>query len=67
MEYSLTITNLTCGACIKVCTMILKKMDGVQSVEIQENGATKIVSNKPLDMERVLGDLKGKGYAAVTA
>lgn len=65
MEYTLNITNLTCGACIKVCTMILKKIDGVESVEIGEDGLTKINSTKPLDMNRARNALKEKGYETV--
>lgn len=65
MEYTLSITNLTCGACIKVCTMILKKIDSVETVNIGEDGATRITSTKPLDMDQVRKALKEKGYETV--
>ncbi len=65
MEYTLNITNLTCGACIKVCTLILKKIDGVETVEIGEDGLTKITSAKPLDMDHARNALKEKGYETV--
>lgn len=45
--------------------MILKKIDGVATVHIGEDGATKITSTKPLDMDQVRKALKEKGYETV--
>lgn len=62
MEYTLNITNLTCEACRKVSTMVLKKIDGVVSVEVGTDGLTKIVSTKPVDLTIARNLLKEKGY-----
>ena len=67
MEYTLTITNLTCEACSKVSTMVLKKIDGVVSVEIGTDGLTKIVSTKPVDIAIARNLLKEKGYETIIA
>ena len=67
MEYTLNITNLTCEACRKVSTMVLKKIDGVVSVEIGADGLTKIVSTKPVDLDIACTLLKEKGYEALIA
>lgn len=45
--------------------MVLKKIDGVESVEIKADGATTIAANKPLDMESVIKTLAEKGFNAV--
>lgn len=62
MEYTFTVTGFNCGACVKVSQMVLKKIEGIESVEIQESGLTKIVSTKALDMDQVRSVLKEKGY-----
>lgn len=67
MEYTLKITNLTCEACSKVSAMVLKKINGVVTVDIAADGKTKIVSTKPLDVDSAIRALKEKGYEAVTA
>lgn len=63
-EYTFTITNLNCAACGKVSAMILKKIDGVESVAIRDSGAAKVVSSKPLDFGLMQAALKEKGYEA---
>ena len=65
MEYTLRITNLTCSACRKVTAMVLSKIDGVTSVDVGEDGLTKIVSTKPLDANAAIHVLKEKGYESV--
>jgi len=67
MEYTLRITNLTCEACSKVSMMVLKKIDGVVTVDIAVDGMTTIVSTKPFDVDGAIRALKEKGYEAVTA
>lgn len=62
MENTFTITGFNCEACVKVSTIVLKKIEGVESVDVQKNGLTKIVSVKPLDMDHVRSILKEKGY-----
>lgn len=62
MEYTLHLKNLTCDACYKVCSLILKKIDGVIAVDIEKDGSTKITSTKPLDLETARVALKEKGY-----
>lgn len=64
MEYTLHLKNLTCEACYKVCTMILKKIDGVTAVDIEKDGTAKIVTTKPIDIEAARTSLKEKGYEA---
>jgi len=47
--------------------MILKKIEGVVTVDIAADGKTKIVSTKPLDIDSAIRALKEKGYEAINA
>lgn len=62
-ELTFTITNLTCGACIKVSTMILRKLPGVTDISIDlSTGTGHIISSEPITKSDVATALKAKGY-----
>lgn len=52
------ITNLDCEACIKLSTMALKKMSGVQTVSIDlKTGLTEVESNQELNWAEIKNSL----------
>lgn len=52
------ITNLTCGACIKLSTMALKKIPGVHDVAINlATGATEITSDQEIAWPEIVAAL----------
>ena len=52
------ITNLDCEACIKLSTMALKKIPGVQTVNINlKTGMTKVDSDQELSWEDMKNSL----------
>jgi copper chaperone CopZ len=53
-----TITNITCDACIKISSMVLKKIPGVTSVEIDKDGKASIESEKEITEEEITNALK---------
>lgn len=57
------ITNLTCDACVKVCTMLLKKLPGVTDVSIDvRSGLTNVASSELLDIDVVQHCLGRQNY-----
>lgn len=64
-ELTFKITNLTCDACIKVSTMMLRKLPGVTDATIDlSTGTGRIISDEPLTQNDVTTALKNKGYDA---
>ena len=62
-ELLFDITNLTCDACVKLSTMALRKLRGVTDVSIDlSTGATRLLSEEPLNKKDVEDILKTKGY-----
>jgi len=62
-EQHLTITNITCEACVKVCTMLLSRVSGVASVKIdQATGETILQVQHPLNLDLLKASLAEKGY-----
>ncbi len=52
------ITNLDCEACIKLSTVALKKISGVQTVGIDlKTGATEVDSDQELNWEDIKNSL----------
>lgn len=62
-ELTFKITNLTCDACTKVSTMMLRKLPGITDATVDlSTGAGRIVSNEPITQSDVVAALKTKGY-----
>lgn len=57
------ITNLTCDACIKVCTMLLKQLPGVSKVFIDQATGTAVVeASAPVEYDQIRERLESKKY-----
>ncbi len=63
-ELNFRITNLTCGACIKMTTMIMRRLSaGVTEATVDlETGDAHLVSEEKISPEQVVAALGAKGY-----
>ncbi len=57
MKMNFKITDITCGACIKLSELSLKKIPGVKKVEIESNGAAMIEADREITKEEISGAL----------
>ncbi|GEM_PF-888083 len=58
-----TITNLTCDACVKLSTVVLRKLPKVTDVSIDlSTKIARILSEEPINPSDVTEALKAKGY-----
>ncbi|OGL71981.1 hypothetical protein A3C17_01080 [Candidatus Uhrbacteria bacterium RIFCSPHIGHO2_02_FULL_53_13] len=63
MELHFTITNLTCGACVKLSTMALRELTEVTDASVDlATGAARVLSKEPISQSDVTEALKAKGY-----
>lgn len=61
------ITNLTCDACIKVCTMLISRIHGVRSVSIDlATGKASVVSDEPVEIDEIQHRLERNNYQLTT-
>ena len=62
-ELTFKITNLNCGACIKLSTMALHGLPGVTDVSIELlTGEARVISTELISQNDVIEVLKAKGY-----
>lgn len=62
----LQLSGLTCGACEKVISKRLQKIDGVQEVNVSsENGATSITASRSISKQEVITALEGTHYKVI--
>lgn len=56
--------GLTCGACVKLATKRLQKVEGVENVKIDlESGDTEITSSSVIKPEQLAQSLKDTHYS----
>ena len=61
---SFTVTGLTCGACVKLCTMKFQKIPGGTSVRIDlASGRGSVTSEKPVNLALLQAALAGTHYS----
>jgi len=58
------ITNITCNSCIKLSTMVLKKIPGVSEVKIESTGEVEIEYENEIDWKTIEEELKSVGKIA---
>lgn len=62
----LQLSGLTCGACEKVISKRLHKIDGVQEVNVSsENGAASIIASRSISKQEVITALEGTHYKVI--
>ncbi|MDO8512965.1 MAG: heavy metal-associated domain-containing protein [bacterium] len=60
------ISGMTCGACAKLISKRISKIDGVQDIKIENNtGETEIVSTQDLDISAIQNALGETEYKVV--
>lgn len=64
----LQLSGLTCGACEKVISKRLRKIEGVQEVLVSsQNGATSISASRPILKDEVISALEGTHYKVISS
>lgn len=62
----LQLSGLTCGACEKVISKRIQKIEGVQEVHVSsQNGATSITASRPISKDEVIIALEGTHYKVI--
>ena len=63
---NLQLSGLTCGACEKVISKRLQKIEGVQEVHVSsQNGNTSITATRPISTDEVTFALEGTHYKII--
>ncbi len=58
-----TLSGLTCGSCVKLCTMKFRKIAGVQDVRIDlATGRGSVTSSAPVSISQLAAALAGTHY-----
>jgi len=61
-----SLSGLTCGACEKVISKRLQKIEGVQGVQVSlQNGATSITASRPISIDEVTQALHDTHYKVI--
>lgn len=59
------ITNLTCGACVKLSVMALEKINGVTKATVDlATGSTELTAEREIAWEEIMNALKSVDKAA---
>ncbi|PIV70808.1 hypothetical protein COZ40_01730 [Candidatus Roizmanbacteria bacterium CG_4_10_14_3_um_filter_39_13] len=62
----LQLSGLTCGACEKVVSKRLQKIDGVQEIHVSsQNGSVSITAFRSISKEEVISALEGTHYKVI--
>ncbi len=56
------VSGINCEACTKLISLKLKKLAGVESVEVELNGHISIKGNETINKEQVKAALAGTDY-----
>ncbi len=62
----LQLSGLTCGACEKVISNRLQKIEGVAQVQVSaQNGLASIIASRPISKDEVIQALQGTHYNVI--
>ncbi len=62
IEQTITLSGMTCGACIKLVTNMLSRMEGVSQVLSVEQGMAKVLVNTKCTKDAFIKALAGSPY-----
>lgn len=65
MTQKIKLTGLTCGACQKLITKRIMKIDGVKTVSVEFNGDTNITADRTIGKDEIIKVLNGTQYKIV--
>lgn len=57
MKKIFKIKDITCGVCVKLSAMALKKIPGVKNVEVDSNGSAAVEADKEITNEEITNAL----------
>jgi copper chaperone CopZ len=57
MKINFKINEITCDACIKLSSMVLKKIPGVKNAEVASNGSSSIEADREITNEEITSAL----------
>lgn len=63
-EYKFKITKIDCPACIKLAKNVLKDLQGVKKIEITDDGAINLSSDREINWEEITSALAEVGKKA---
>lgn len=66
-ELNFKINGFHCESCVKVSTIKIKKINGVESLSIGSDGTSKLSSIRPITLEDITLALDGLGYTVTSA
>lgn len=61
-ETTFKIQGFHCDACVKVSTMKIRKISGVEDVAIQTDGSAKVSAGRTVTLDEISEALDGLGY-----
>lgn len=66
-ELNFKINGFHCESCVKVSTMKIKKINGVENLSIGSDGTANLSSNRLITLEDIALALDGLGYTVTSA
>lgn len=61
-EIKFKVNGFHCESCVKLATMKIKKIEGVQSVDIKDNGDALIEADREISMEELSEAVAAAGH-----
>ncbi len=65
-ELNFKINGFHCESCVKVSTMKIKKINGVERLSIGSDGTSSLSSSSPVTLEDIALALDGLGYTVTS-
>lgn len=62
---TIKISGLTCGACQKLITKRIMKIEGIKDVRVELNGKTEIDAERNISREEIMKVLEGTEYKII--
>lgn len=64
-EIKFKVNGFHCESCVKLATMKIKKIAGVEKVDIQENGEAVVQASREIGLEEIAEAVKVAGHTVV--
>lgn len=61
-EIKFKLNGFHCESCVKLATMKIKKISGVEKVDIQENGESVVEASREIGLEEIAEAVKAAGH-----
>lgn len=64
-EIKFKVNGFHCESCVKLATMKIKKIEGVESVDIKEDGESVVQASREIGLEEIAEAVKAVGHTVV--